>query len=167
MVGPLAVWGVGTLVNQLLPPLAGFHDPDEQRRWRERVERSEPYLVDVGPAPARAPGLAGPDGRRERGHRADAVASAGGGTCSATPPYGSTSGYAGPRALVVGPWMHSAPDDAPDEPVDATALALRWWDRWLARDAPTPPVTVYVQGPTPVGAPAPTGPARSPRSRSP
>ncbi len=151
MVGPLAVWGVGTLVNQLLPPLAGFHDPDEQRRWRERVERSEPYLVDVGRHPPGHPVW------RSRTVDASAV----------TVPTLSVGGWRdmfcdaavriyervrGPRALVVGPWMHSAPDDAPDEPVDATALALRWWNRWLA-PGPTatadPAVTVYMQGAEP------------------
>jgi predicted acyl esterase len=150
MVGPLAVWGVGTLVNQLLPPLAGFADPSEQRRWRERVERCEPYLADVG--------------RHQPGDpvwRARAVDPA-----AVTVPTLSVGGWRdmfcdaavriyeqvrGPRALVMGPWMHSAPDDAPDEPVDATALALRWWSRWLGGrpSGDDAPVTVYVQGSAP------------------
>jgi uncharacterized protein len=151
MVGPLAVWGVGTLVNQLLPPLARFHDPDEQRRWRERVERSEPYLLDVARHPPGDPAW------RSRTVDAGAV----------TVPTLSVGGWRdmfcdaavrihervrGPRALVVGPWMHSAPDDAPDEPVDATALAVRWWSRWLTPTpgpATDPAVTVYVQGAQP------------------
>ncbi len=150
MVGPLAVWGVGTLVNQLLPPLAGFADPDEQRRWRTRVERVEPYLADVGRHPPGHPVW------RSRAIDAAAI----------TVPTLSVGGWRdmfcdaavriyervrGPRALVMGPWMHSAPDDAPDEPVDATALALRWWSRWLGGGAPgaDAPVTVYVQGDSP------------------
>jgi predicted acyl esterase len=158
MVGPLAVWGVGTLVNQLLPPLAGFHDPDEQRRWRERVERSEPYLVDVGQHPPGHPVW------RSRAIDASAVIaptlSVGGWRdmfCDAA--VGIYERVRGPRALVMGPWMHSAPDDARDEPVDATALALRWWTCWLGDTAPTaatdplptaePAVTVYVQGAEP------------------
>ena len=151
MVGPLAVWGVGTLVNQLLPPLARFRDPDEQRRWRQRVEESEPYLVDVGSHPPADPVW--------RSRTVDAG--------SVTVPTLSVGGWRdmfcdaavriyervrGPRALVVGPWMHSAPDDAPDEPVDATALALRWWSRWLGPRpgaAADPAVTAYVQGAEP------------------
>jgi uncharacterized protein len=145
-VGPLGVWGLGTLVNQLLPPLADHHDPAEQHRWRERIEQAEPYLVDVDRHPP------GHEVWRSRTIDAGAV----------TVPTLSVGGWRdmfadaavrihervrGPRALLMGPWMHSTPDDAPDEPVDATAAALRWWDRWLAgRETPTPPVTVYVQG---------------------
>jgi len=167
MVGPLAVWGVGTLVNQLLPPLARFGDPEEQQRWRERIERCEPYLVDVGRHPPGHPVW------RSRTVEANAV----------TVPTLSVGGWRdmfcdaavriyervrGPRALVVGPWMHSAPEDAPDQPVDGTALALRWWSRWLTPATPAtaggaaaagtvadpeaaadPDVTVYVQGAEP------------------
>ena len=167
MVGPLAVWGVGTLVNQLLPPLAGFHDPDEQRRWRR-----------AGRAVRAVPGRRGrhpPGDPVWRSRTVDASA--------VTVPTLSVGGWRdmfcdaavriyervrGPRALVVGPWMHSAPDDAPDEPVDATALALRWWSRWLGPRpgaAADPAVTVYVQGAEPGWRALPEWPPRG-RSRT-
>ena len=149
MVGPLAVWGLGTLVNQLLPPLRPG-DAADRRRWQERVEHAEPYLVDVARHPPGHPAW------RSRAIDAAAV----------TVPTLSVGGWRdmfcdaavrihervrAPRALVVGPWMHSAPDDAPDEPLDATALALRWWSRWLTAAAPEPDpaVTVFVQGDRP------------------
>lgn len=145
-VGPLGVWGLGTLVNQLLPPLADHHDPAEQRRWRDRIEWDDPTLVDVARHPAGHPVW------RTRTIDAGAI----------TVPTLSVGGWRdmfcdaavriheqvrGPRALVMGPWMHSAPDDAADEPVDATALALRWFDRWLGGGSSSdPPGTLYVQG---------------------
>lgn len=145
-VGPLGVWGLGTLVDQLLPPLADHHDAAEQRRWRDRIEWDDPYLVDVARHPAGHPVW------RTRTIDATVV----------TVPTLSVGGWRdmfcdaavriheqvrGPRALVMGPWMHSAPDDAMDEPIDATALAVRWFDRWLGgRAAAEPPVTLYVQG---------------------
>jgi len=150
--GPLGVWGVGTLVNQLLPPLLDFADPAEQRRWHERVDSAEPYLLDLYRHPPRHPVW------RERavdvtgltvptlcvGGWRDAF-------CAATPRLYES--LAGPRALVMGPWLHSMPQDAADAPIDLHALALRWWDRWL-RGVPNgaesePPVTVYVQGDAP------------------
>jgi predicted acyl esterase len=145
-VGPLGVWGLGTLVNQLLPPLADHHDPAEQRRWRDRLEHAEPYLVDVDRHP--------PGHQVWRSRTIDAG--------SVTVPTLSVGGWRdmfcdaavriyeqvrGPRGLLMGPWMHSAPDDAAVEPVDGTAVALRWFDRWLGGGAGAdPPVTVYVQG---------------------
>jgi uncharacterized protein len=145
-VGPLGVWGLGSVVNQLLPPLADHHDPAEQRRWRDRIEWDDPTLVDVARHPAGHPVW------RTRTIDAGAI----------TVPTLSVGGWRdmfcdaavriheqvrGPRALVMGPWMHTAPDDAADEPMDATALALRWFDRWLGGgSASEPPMTLYVQG---------------------
>jgi hypothetical protein len=56
-----------------------------------------------------------------------------------------------PKKLLVGPWMHTMPNESPFEAVDFLSMALNWWDRWLrdeCSDAPTDeaPVTVYVQG---------------------
>ncbi|HST66051.1 MAG TPA: CocE/NonD family hydrolase, partial [Mycobacteriales bacterium] len=148
-IGPLGVWGLSTLVNQLLPPLHGHREPAEQRRWADRIEWDDPYLVDIARHPPGHPVW------RSRAIDAGAV----------TVPTLSVGGWRdmfcdaavriheqvrGPRALVMGPWMHSAPDDAADEPVDATALAVRWWDRWLGgRSTVDDPVTVYVQGAAP------------------
>lgn len=150
-VGPLGVWGLGTLVNQLMPPLWDAVGEAEQQRWRERVEHAEPYLLDACGHP--------PGADVWRGRILD--------TGSVRAPTLSVGGWRdmfcdaavriydlvrGPRQLLVGPWMHSAPDDAPDEPVDATALALRWWDRWLGPGdpaGPDAPVTIYVQGADP------------------
>ncbi|MEY9839987.1 CocE/NonD family hydrolase [Streptacidiphilus sp. EB103A] len=146
---PLGVWGLGTLRDQLLPPLHAHRSSAEQRRWRERVEQAEPYLLDLY--------------RHRPGHRVwrSRVVDAGAVTVPAFCVAGwrdlfcdgSLRAYEqlqGPRKLLVGPWMHTMPQESPFDPVDFHALALRWWDHWLAgidngvdRE---PPVTVRVQG---------------------
>jgi putative CocE/NonD family hydrolase len=55
-----------------------------------------------------------------------------------------------PKKLMMGPWLHAAPDTAAITQVDWLLLLSNWWDRWL-RDAPPeldqePPVAVFVQG---------------------
>lgn len=59
----------------------------------------------------------------------------------------------GPKKLLVGPWMHTLPNEAPVEALEYLPILLRWWDHWLRgepNDVMTePPVTVYVQGARP------------------
>jgi uncharacterized protein len=58
-----------------------------------------------------------------------------------------------PKKLLIGPWMHSMPQDSPFEPIDFASIALRWWDHWLLGAdngvMDEPPVTVYTQGARP------------------
>lgn len=128
---PLGVWGLGTLRDLLLPPLHAHRSEAEQRRWRHRVEQAEPYLLDLY--------------RHRPGHRVwrervvDASAVTAPALCVAGWRDmfcdGSLRAYEqlrGPRKLLVGPWMHTMPQESPFDPVDFHALALRWWDRWLA-----------------------------------
>ncbi|MEV0729815.1 CocE/NonD family hydrolase [Polymorphospora sp. NPDC050346] len=167
--GSLGMWGLSTLLSQLLPPLHGHDTVDEQRRWRRRLEHAEPYLLDLhrhGP---------GDPVWRERavdpaavGVPAFCVAGWRDLFCD-----GSIRAFEqlpGPKKLLAGPWMHTPPHESPFEPVDFHTLALRWWDRWLRGvDAGTgdePAATVFVQGrPDPAahdsatGSPVTDGPA--------
>ena len=146
---PLGVWGLGTLCDQLLPPLHAHRSAAEQQRWRQRVEQAEPYLLDLY--------------RHRPGHRVwrSRVVDAGAVTAPAFCVAGwrdmfcdgSLRAYEqlrGPRKLLVGPWMHTMPQESPFDPVDFHALALRWWDRWLAGTDNgvdrEPAVTVRVMG---------------------
>ncbi|WP_433616416.1 CocE/NonD family hydrolase [Dactylosporangium sp. CA-139114] len=146
----LAMWGLATLHNQVLPPVGDFHAADEQRRWRRRAEDAAPYLADLYRHPAGDP--------RWRERVVDAAA--------ITVPVLCVAGWrdmfcdgslrtferlGGPRKLLVGPWSHTIPDDAPEHPADTCALALRWWRRWLAGEEngvdTEPPVTLHLPGP--------------------
>lgn len=53
-----------------------------------------------------------------------------------------------PKRLLMGPWLHVAPDASPVEPIDWLGELLRWWDRWLreGKIAIDPSVIIYVQG---------------------
>lgn len=149
---PLGVWLLGTVLDLVLPPLQAFADPAEQARWRHRVATADPYPMDVlahdpgdpawrsrviDPADVEVPALCVTGWR-------DVFC---GGAVALYDRLG------GPKKLLAGPWSHSMPHQAPVEPVDFPALALRWWDRWLSGTDNgvdrEPPVTAYVQGADP------------------
>lgn len=148
----LGIWGLGSVLNHVLPPLQDHHSVAEQRRWRRRLDQAEPYLLDLFRHPAGHPDW--------RGRVIDAATITAPAFCVAgwrdLFVEGSLRAYESipaPKKLLVGPWMHTLPEDSPFEPVDFPRLAHRWWDRWLLgidngvdRDAP---VTVYLQGDEP------------------
>ena len=149
---PLGIWSMSTLLCLLLPPLDEHDAPAEQARWRERLERAEPYLLDLhrhGPADPVW---------RSRAINAEAI----------TVPTMCVAGWRdlfcdgsirayeqvkGPKKLLVGPWMHTPPHESPFHPVDFHGIALRWWDRWLAGISDgareDPAVTIFLQGDQP------------------
>jgi putative CocE/NonD family hydrolase len=57
---------------------------------------------------------------------------------------------AGPKRIVIGPWVHAWPDDSTVEPWDWLPEAVRWWNRWLRDDHngidEAPPVRAFLQG---------------------
>jgi uncharacterized protein len=141
------MWSLSTLVQHVMPPLSG--DDDVQRDWLDRVERSDPFVLDLlrrAPGdPAWRPGKVDVDAIR-----VPSLCVAGWRDlfCEATIRAYST--IEAPKQLLVGPWMHTLPDEAPEAPVDFLSLALDWWRRWLDPGAdasePTTGATVYVQG---------------------
>lgn len=149
---PLGIWSLGTVLDLLLPPLGNRADPVEQRRWRHRVEHADPYLVDLR---RHGPGHEVWQSRVIDLASVEVPALCVGGWrdvfCA-----GAVRAYerlGGRKKLLMGPWLHTMPHEAPVSPVDFCLLALRWWDRWLA-GVPNgvdrePPVTVYVQGEEP------------------
>jgi predicted acyl esterase len=172
------MWAIGTFTNMLLPPLHAYHDPAEQRRWRERIATAEPYLLDLHRHPPEHPVW------RTRAldlETIDVPVLCVGGTRDmfADATLRLYEGLRGPRKLLLGPWSHSLPSDAPVHPVGLAAISARWWDRWL-RDEPNgvesePPVTVYVQNGgwldldrlAPLAAPAPLQPETASRADDP
>ena len=129
----LGVWGLHTLLTQLLPPLRAGSDPTGdaalRRRWRARRD-AEPYVVDLvrhGP---------GDPVWRERvvdATRITVPALCIGGWqdlfCAGT--VRAYEQMTGPKRLLIGPWTHTMPDDSQIHPADFVALAGPWWDRWL------------------------------------
>ena len=140
----LGLWGVTTLAQHLAPPLA--RDPGWERAWEDRLE-GDPYLVDLlrhGPGDPVWRARAVDAGAI----RAPAFCVAGWRDLSCDAMVRAYESVRGPRQLLVGPWLHTLPDESPVEPVGFLALALAWWDRWLrgAGAEEGPPVTVHLQG---------------------
>lgn len=149
---PLAVWGLVKLIYQLLPPLRGDKSTREYGRWRRRLHDVEPAMMEI------ARHRPGDPSWRNRVIDASRI----------TVPSLCVAGWrdvvcdaqirayeqmAGPKKLLVGPWMHTLPHDSPFEAIDFLSLALRWWDHWLLGTdngvMDEPPVTVYMQGSEP------------------
>lgn len=145
----LGVWGMHTLLTQLLPPMDDAAGLAEQRRWQGRLDRTEPYLVDLF---RHGPGHPVWRARAIDASRITVPAFCIGGWqdlfCAAT--IRAYEQINGPKRLLVGPWTHTMPDAAPFAAADFIALALPWWDRWLRgvdNEVDTEPsVVLFVQG---------------------
>ncbi len=146
---PVPTFGRLTLVDQLLPPLEKHHSPQQQQRWRDRLEDAESWVLDLfhhGPndpvwrervidaAKIRVPALC-VGGWRDMQLE------------------GQVRAYElmqGPKKLLVGPWLHVHPQQSPVAPIDFLPMVLRFWDFWLRGIdngvMDEPPVTVFVQG---------------------
>ncbi len=143
----LGMWSLSTLVQHVMPPL--LDDRELQRRWRERVEQAEPFVLDLlrhGP---------GDPAWRTRAVdvssiRVPTLCVAGWRDLFCEPTLRAYEAIEAPKELLVGPWMHTLPDESPDAPADFLALALGWWERWLQGryddSRAGSRATVYVQG---------------------
>ena len=141
-------WGSYMVAMQMVPPM--FQDPDGHwmEVWWNRLHNARPYILDWHAHPERD---AFWDSKTTPVENIEVPAFLIGGWRDIFPE-GMVSPYSrlsGPRKLLMGPWLHCAPDQSPFEPVDYLAEITRWWDRWL-RDQPNgvedePPVTLYVQ----------------------
>ncbi|MEN3283863.1 MAG: uncharacterized protein V7607_5003 [Solirubrobacteraceae bacterium] len=146
-----ALWSGSMLVQQLLPSLADHTARAQQRRWRERPHDTEPFITDLA---------RGPDDPVWRERVIDPIEIAAPTLCVggwrdlyADAMVGLYERLTVPKKLLIGPWMHSMPQDSPFEPIDFLPIAVRWWDHWLS-DVDTgvmeePPVVLYTQGDRP------------------
>jgi putative CocE/NonD family hydrolase len=149
---PMAFRGTMMLLEQLMPPLVNNTSAAEQRRWHRRLREAEPIFDDfVRHEP-------GDRIWRERAIDAEAIevpALCVGGwrdkNADAIPR--AFERFSGPKKLLMGPWMHTSPEDSPFESTDFPEIALRWWDHWLRGVdngvMDESPVTLYVQGERP------------------
>ena len=144
----LGMWGLNTLAQHLLPPLRADPTGALERRWRARLETGRPFVVDLL---EHEPGDAAWRDRVVDAARivTPALCVAGWRDLSCDATIRAYEHLAGPKRLVVGPWMHTLPDESPFEPVGFLSMAIAWWDRWLrpqlAAAPHDPPVTVYLQ----------------------
>jgi predicted acyl esterase len=134
-----------------LPPVPEVAGPGWRDRWRERLERLEPWLLrwleEQVDGPYWRQGSLRPAYERI--------------TCPTMLVAGWADGYRNgtfrvlerlqaPARLLFGPWSHMATDSSlPGPRIDLVPEMVRWWDRWL-RDRPNgvdqgPPVTVFVR----------------------
>ncbi len=118
-----AAWGNLTLLNQLMPPLENYTDSQQQNRWRNRLHRSEPWIVDLV--------RHGPGHRVWRDRAIDVAAIdvpaffvAGWRDVFCEPTIRAYENANVPKKLLVGPWGHIFPGEA-------LPFIINWWDLWL------------------------------------
>jgi uncharacterized protein len=134
-----------------LPPVPAIAGPAWRERWRERVERLEPWLLrwleEQADGPYWRQGSVRPAYERI--------------ACPTMLVAGWADGYRNasfrvlerlraPARLLFGPWSHMATDSSlPGPRIDLVPEMVRWWDRWLRGERngvdEAPPVTVFVR----------------------
>lgn len=142
------VWGPRMIGDLLAPPL--HQDPAGRwlEVWRQRLEASEPWILDWHEHQERD---ASWQARSTTPEEIEAPTFVIGGWRDLFPTGIETFGrLTCPKRLLMGPWPHVEPDRSEIVPTDHLSEMLRWWDQWLkGKDTGVldqPPVTVYVQG---------------------
>jgi uncharacterized protein len=145
----ISTWASQMLAMQLAPPM--FHDQHGRwyTIWRERLERSAPYLLPWQEHPTYD------EFWQDKTIPIESITAPTfliGGWRDLFPE-AMTLAYEkiqAPRKLWMGPWPHISPDASPTAAVEYLPAMERWFNRFL-RDEPNgvdeePPVTIYVQG---------------------
>lgn len=142
-------WGPRMIAYNLTPPLAPDPDGRLAQLWAERLEQSRPWCLewyDPANEAARWAARAIPVERIQ----AATFAVCGWKDFYVDGTFDYFSRLTAPKKLLMGPWKHAFPNLSPVEPIDLVALMLRWWDRWLRREAngadTGPALTLFVQG---------------------
>ncbi|MBI4219319.1 MAG: CocE/NonD family hydrolase, partial [Chloroflexi bacterium] len=150
-----AYYDVGTYGTMMIALNALPPDPDAyfdwEARWRDRLEKNEPYmekwLANQIDGPYWRPGsLRG----QYRKVKAATFVIGGWQDGYPNPLFRTYSQLSCPKKLLVGPWNHSRPSVAiPGPRIDYLREIRRWFDLWLkGKDdgiLSEPPVTYYVQ----------------------
>jgi hypothetical protein len=146
-----------------LPPVPAVFGDGWKEAWRERVERTTPWLLrwleeQIDSPYWRNGSLRAAASGPGRDHGYERV------ECATMLVAGWADGYRDnslrtferlrcPKALLLGPWSHmSTAHSLPGPHLDLVPEMLRWWDRWLrgARNGidEAPPIRVFVKHPT-------------------
>jgi uncharacterized protein len=147
LMGVYGVWGPMMLAFQLMPPMFHDHGGRWEDVWEHRLEHARPYLLDW------------PEHRHFDDYwRARVIDSS-----AITVPTFLIGGWrdifpeamvdvyrkiGADRQLLMGPWLHTQPDQSPFDAVEHLPAMLQWWDRWLRGTAAAPPspAVIFVQG---------------------
>jgi putative CocE/NonD family hydrolase len=145
----VGVWGSWMLAMQLVPPMYQDQEGRWYEVWKERLDRSEPYVLPWQDHPG-----------RDEFWQTKAVDAGqietpmfligGWRDILPHPMVQAFEGAGGPRKLLMGPWLHTPPDMSPFTAIEHLPEMKRWWDHWLL-DEPNgvtdePAVTYFVQG---------------------
>src|SRR5208282_381854 len=148
MLGGYGAWGSFMLAMNLMPPTNADAAGRWYKVWRDRLEHGRPYILEWDAHPAFD------DYWQSRVAIAEKIKIPTfiiGGWRDIFPE-GMPALYprlAGPKKLLMGPWMHTLPDLSPFEPIDYLAELKRWFDYWLRGVkngiVDEAPVTIFVQ----------------------
>lgn len=121
------------IIFQLLPPLLADSNGDFERRWKSRVERFEPWIIDTWLTSEHDDVWAS---RRTDPSKINVPSFfvTGWRDFCADPMIRAYEQVDAPKQLLSGPWLHAFPEASPVEVVDLPVLACAWWDRWLHSD---------------------------------
>lgn len=144
--------GAAMLSLQLLPPLDGQTTAKAYRRWQERLNETEPCLMDWARRRPQDPVWSDRDQAGDPESIMVPTLCVGGWLDLGIVEHviGSYEQISAPKKLLVGPWEHNLPHNTSRGGIDFLSLALRWWDYWL-REVDNgvmdePPVTLYIEG---------------------
>jgi uncharacterized protein len=148
MHGAYGAWGSLMLAMNLMPPTNADPAGRWYKVWRERLEAGTPYIFNWDEHPNHDEYW---DAKVVNPENIKVPTFLIGGWRDIFPD-GMPAIYprlGGPKKLLMGPWMHTLPDLAPEEPIDYLPELKRWFDHWLggAKNGidSEPPVTIFVQ----------------------
>jgi putative CocE/NonD family hydrolase len=126
-------YGTRMLATNALPPDPQSAGPSWTEMWRERLQRSEPWLLQW-----LRHQTDGPYWRqgsiRDRVQEIECAVLLWGGWQDGyiNPIFRMFPRLRAPKRAIIGPWMHARPDVGPPGPlVDWLRETCRWWDQWL------------------------------------
>ena len=147
--GAFGAWGSFMLAMNLMPPTNVDADGHWYKVWMERLESGKPYVFPWTDHPAHDEYWQ----RKVVDPSKIKIPTFIVGGWRDIFPEAMPSVFArlpGPKKFLMGPWMHTMPDTAVNDPVDFLPEMKRWFDRWLRGEnngiADEPPVTIFVQG---------------------
>lgn len=147
--GAYGAWGSFMLAMNLMPPTNLDAHGRWYEGWMQRLEAGEPYVLPWAEQPTRD---AYWQVRAVDPSKIKTPTFVVGGWRDifpeAVPEVYARLG--GPKKLLMGPWMHTMPETAANEPIEFLPEMKRWFDHWLRVEkngiVGEPPVTIYVQG---------------------